>query len=255
MARPILEIEKVALSFYRDKLTYDVIKDISFNAYKNEFLSIIGPSGCGKSSLIRIISGLLKPSSGRVRFNGAVVHEPPKGISLVFQDFALLPWLTVLENVMLPLSESSMSEEEKEGISLETLEMVELNGFENIYPAELSGGMKQRVGIARAMVSEPQVLLMDEPFSSLDALTAEQLRSETRKILKNVKNSVELVLMVSHSVEEVVEVSDRVIALTKSPSTVVDDFRISMAQPRDKQSKKFYGFENKIYGDLYAAGE
>ncbi len=255
MPKPLIKVNNVKLSFSRDNLNYEVIKNISFDAYTNQFLSIIGPSGCGKSSLIRIIAGLLQPSGGTVHYKGSAVHSPPQGISLVFQDFALLPWLTVLDNVKLSLLDSGLSDDNIDEKSRKMLEIVQLKGFENVYPAELSGGMKQRVGIARALVSDPQVLLMDEPFSSLDALTAEQLRSETRSILKDYGTSVKLVIMVSHSVDEVVEISDRVIALAKAPSRIVDDFKINLKYPRDKQSKEFYKYENKIYKDLYTAGE
>lgn len=249
---PILSVENISLSFLRGRLKYEVIGGISFKAYLDEFLSIIGPSGCGKSSLIRIIAHLLEPTTGRVIYKGSVVREVPRGIALIFQDFALLPWLTALDNVKLALENTNMHEEQKNEIARTKLSEVNLEGFENTYPNELSGGMKQRVGIARALASNPEVILMDEPFSSLDALTAEQLRGEVHTILKKSK-AVKLVIMVSHSVDEVVEISDRVIALSKPPSKVVDDMKIPLGYPRNKESTQFYSYVNRLYKDLYTA--
>ncbi|MGI0141048.1 MAG: ABC transporter ATP-binding protein [Candidatus Micrarchaeales archaeon] len=253
MQRPILSLEKVKLYFAKGRFRTEILKEISFEAYKNEFLSIIGPSGCGKSSLIRIIAGLLQPSSGTVKYNGSIVNSPPEGISLVFQDFALLPWLTALDNVKLALSDSDSSEESKEKHCKEMLSIVGLKASHDSYPRELSGGMKQRIGIARALVSNPQVLLMDEPFSSLDAITADELRKETHHILKNRKTSVKLVVMVSHSVEEVTELSDRIIALTNPPTTIIDDIDVKLRYPRDRRSKESYKLEQRILSALHSA--
>ncbi|MDE1855787.1 MAG: ABC transporter ATP-binding protein [Candidatus Micrarchaeota archaeon] len=251
--KPILELDNVRLYFSKGRFRTEIIKDVSFEAYKDEFVSIIGPSGCGKSSLIRIISGLLQSNGGEVLYNGAEVLSPPRGMSLVFQDFALLPWLTALENVKLALSDSNESEESKERRCKKMLQEVGLKGSAEAYPKELSGGMKQRVGIARALVSNPEVLLMDEPFSSLDAITADQLRKETHHLLKNKKTSVKLVIMVSHSIEEVIEVSDRIIVLDRVPTSIIDDIYVKMKYPRDMRSKQYFELASRLRKLLHSA--
>ncbi len=249
--KEILSIDNVSLDFIREGAKMHVIDDISFNVGELEFLSIVGPSGCGKSSLIRIIAGLLKPTKGRVIYNGHEVTEPPRGISLVFQNFALLPWKTALENTKLALETTKMSETERIKKSMNALAKVNLEGFENAYPSELSGGMKQRVGIARALVSDPEVVLLDEPFSSLDDLTASQLRDELYTLLKDKSNSVKSVILVSHNVEEVASLSDKVIVLSKPPSKIVDTVSIKLKHPRNKRNTALIGITNRIYSDLY----
>lgn len=235
-----------------EKISYDIgplhiIDDITFDAEKDEFVSIIGPSGCGKSTLLRIIAGLIKPKSGRVIYNGNLVEKPQKDISFVFQDFALLPWLTNIENVKLGLSLLELSEEEKEKKARELFREMGLEGFEDSYPNMLSGGMKQRVGIARAIISDPKVLLMDEPFSSLDELTAEALRKDIIQMLKSPDIPVSLVVMVTHNVEEAVELSDKVVVLSERPSHVKEIKKISMKYPRNKHSNEFTDEVDYIY--------
>jgi len=249
----ILEVKNVGLSYSLGKGSFEVIDKISFDVHENEFLTIVGPSGCGKSSLIRIIAGLLNPSKGEVLYRHRQVHGPQQGMSLVFQNFALLPWKTAIENVQLSLINSNLSKEEIEKRSGDAIKAVNLSGFETAYPGELSGGMKQRVGIARALVSYPDIILMDEPFSALDDLTAEQLRGELHYILKNKDIPVKSVIMVSHNVEEVVELSDRTIVLSKPPAKIIDTLSISMKYPRSKRSTEFQGLMNRIYKDLYSA--
>ena len=227
--------------------------NVSFSVYDDEFVSIIGPSGCGKSSLIRTIIGLQKPTHGKVLFNERDVRGPPYGMSMIFQNIALIPWKTAIENVKLAIEDAKMSEAVKDKKCLDALDQVKLQGFETAYPSELSGGMRQRVGVARALVSGPEVLLMDEPFSSLDELTAEQLRGEIHSILKNEKLRVRSVIMVSHNVEEVVELSDRIIVLSKIPSRIVDDIRVKMEYPRNRQSSEFTKITDRIFKDLYSA--
>src|SRR5579875_2197562 len=175
---PIISVEHVSLDYKKEKEQMPVITDISLTANKDQFVTITGPSGCGKSSLLRIIAGLSKPSSGVVKFKDVPITQPRSEIAMIFQNFVLLPWRTSIENVVFGLSsKKNLTEDEKKTIATKALEDTGLKGFENVYPGELSGGMKQRVGIARALALEPQVLLMDEPFSSLDNLTAEHLRS------------------------------------------------------------------------------
>src|SRR5438309_3204144 len=200
---PIISVEHVSLDYKKEKEPLPVLVDVSLAAFKDEFLVITGPSGCGKSSLLRIIAGLNKPTSGRVLFRGTPVKEPRQELAMIFQNFVLLPWRTALENVLFGLaSRKDIIEERKKDLAMKALDDAGLKGFENVYPGELSGGMKQRVGIARALALEPQALLMDEPFSSLDDLTAEHLRRGIYSLWINPSSPIQTVLMVSHNVEE-----------------------------------------------------
>ncbi len=243
----MVEVKNVSYSF--DENT-SVIGDVSFDVEKDEFVSLIGPSGCGKSTLLRIIAGLIKPSGGKVLYMGKKVEGTNNGMSFVFQDFALLPWLTNLENVKLGCSGLILSEKEAEKKSSVLLDNLGLTGFENSYPNVLSGGMKQRVGIARALVSNPRVLLMDEPFSSLDELTAETLRSDILYHLKNKNLPVNAVVMVTHNVEEAIELSDKVVILSKKPSKVSAVRTISLKRPRNKRGKDFLSMMDFVYATL-----
>lgn len=233
-------------------ITYDIDKieimdGISFYAKKNDFVSIIGPSGCGKSTLLRIIVGLLKPTNGRIFYMNKEVTEPRKEISFVFQDFGLLPWLTNIENVKLGLSYFEISDAEKEKTAKELLTKFGLDGFEYSYPNVLSGGMRQRVGIARAIASEPYVLLMDEPFSSLDELTANTLRSDILNMLKSTDIPVNCVIMVTHNVEEAVELSSKIVVLSNKPARVKEVVEVDMEYPRNRRSKKFADMVDHLY--------
>jgi NitT/TauT family transport system ATP-binding protein len=244
----MITLEKVSFLFENTKL--EIMDSISFVARKGEFVCIVGPSGCGKSTLLRIIAGLIPPSSGRVLFANHEITEPNRKISFVFQDFALLPWLTNVENVKIGLSRSDISDEAKDKKASELLDRFGLSGFEDYYPNALSGGMKQRVGIARSVASDPQVLLMDEPFSSLDELTATSLRSDIVYMLENKNISVNSVIMVTHNVEEAVELADKVIVLSDKPSHVKKIINISGERPRDKRSGQFAAYMDEIYAAL-----
>ncbi|MHB1829877.1 MAG: ABC transporter ATP-binding protein [Candidatus Micrarchaeaceae archaeon] len=244
----MISVENVSFVFKNSNL--EIMDDISFSVNKGEFVSIIGPSGCGKSTLLRIMAGLIEPSSGRIMFMKKEIHSPNSKISFVFQDFALLPWLTNIENVKLGLSFSGLSEDEKNKKASEILERFALSGFEEYYPNVLSGGMKQRVGIARAIASEPQVLLMDEPFSSLDELTANTLRSDIIQMLENKNISVNSVIMVTHNVEEAVELSDKIIILSNKPSHVKKIIKIRSGRPRNRKSEQFSELIDEIYAVL-----
>jgi NitT/TauT family transport system ATP-binding protein len=223
------------------------MRDISFTARKNEFISIIGPSGCGKSTLLRIIVGLIKPTKGKVFYGSREVTGPRKEISFVFQDFGLLPWLTNIENVKLGLSYFEISDDEKTKTAKDLLIKFGLEGFEYSYPNVLSGGMRQRVGIARAIASEPFVLLMDEPFSALDELTANTLRLDILNMLKNSDLPVTSVIMVTHNVEEAIELSNRIVVLSNKPSHVKKVIDVDMEYPRSRRSKKFSDMVEEIY--------
>jgi NitT/TauT family transport system ATP-binding protein len=247
----IVSVEHVSLQFQKEKQPLPVLVDVSLTAGKDEFVMITGPSGCGKSTLLRIIAGLTPPTSGEVKFRGEVVRKPRDEIAMVFQNFVLLPWRTALENVMFGLtSRADLSDDQKLQRSRKALENAGLEGFENVFPGELSGGMKQRVGVARALALEPQVLLMDEPFSSLDDLTAERLRREIYGLLINPSSSIQSVIMVSHNVEEIVELADKVFVLSSRPGKLVGELKVELPRPRDKKSKEFFDWVDKIYALL-----
>ena len=248
---PIISVEHVSLDFRKEKEQMPVLNDVSMTASRDQFVTLTGPSGCGKSTLLRIIGGLAKPTSGVVKFRDAPITAPRAEIAMIFQNFVLLPWRTSLENVMFGLSSrKDLTEDQMKEVSLKALEDTGLKGFENVYPGELSGGMKQRVGIARAMALAPQVLLMDEPFSSLDDLTAEHLRKEIYSLLINPSSSIQTVIMVSHNVEEIVELADKVTVLSARPGHVVGDLTIDLPRPRNKKSEEFYDWVDKIYSLL-----
>jgi len=227
-----------------------IIDSISFDVENGEFISLIGPSGCGKSTMLRIIAGLIKPLRGTVMYNGKEITGPIKEISFVFQDFGLLPWLTNIENVKLGLTRFNLSDEEKTRRAKELFKKFGLEGFENTYPNMLSGGMKQRVGVARAVISQPKVLLMDEPFSSLDELTADTLRKDLLRMLKDKNSPVSSVIMVTHNVEEAVELSDKVVVLSDRPSRVKEIKKIDLKYPRDRHTKEFMSMVDYIYRAL-----
>ncbi|MDG7001731.1 MAG: ABC transporter ATP-binding protein [Nitrososphaerota archaeon] len=248
---PVISVEHVSLDFRKEKEQLPVIADVSLTAWKDQFVTITGPSGCGKSSLLRIIAGLNKASSGVIKFHQTPIVQPISQVSMVFQNFVLLPWRTALENVMFGLSSrKDLSEEEKKERSIKALDDTGLKGFENVYPGELSGGMKQRVGVARALALEPEVLLMDEPFSSLDNLTAEHLRREIYSLLINPSSPIQSVIMVSHNVEEIIELSDKVVVLSPRPAKVVAELTIDMPRPRNKKSEEFFSWVDKVYALL-----
>jgi NitT/TauT family transport system ATP-binding protein len=230
----VIEVENITKTFATDKSKISVLENVSFSVGNDEFACLVGPSGCGKSTLLRIIAGLEKADSGRVLFRGQPVTEPTPKIAMVFQLFGLLPWKTALENVELPLEVIGLGKEERRKVAKEYLRMVGLEGFENTYPHDLSGGMKQRVGIARALALKPEVLLMDEPFSSLDELTAKTLRKLVLDIWRDPALPTNTFIMVSHNVEEAVFMADRVIIMSPRPGKVVGEVKIDIPRPREK---------------------
>jgi NitT/TauT family transport system ATP-binding protein len=240
----VMEADGIGFEYSKEE---QVLEDISFDADNDEFVTIIGPSGCGKSTLLRIIAGLIIPTSGKVLYRGKEVKGPNPEVSFIFQDFALLPWLTNIENVKLGFSFSNMGDKEKDRRAAELLDNFGLSEFEDSYPNVLSGGMKQRVGIARAIASSPKLLLMDEPFSSLDELTANELRADIVKMLRNKGIPVNSVIMVSHNVEETVELSNKVIVLSNKPTMVKKVKRIDLKYPRDRHSKAFLSLVDEFY--------
>src|SRR5580700_5640456 len=209
--------------------------------------ALLGPSGSGKSTLLRILSGLTAPSSGTVLVHGQPIDGGALNIGMVFQSFALFPWLTVLENVEAPLAAKGLEHPERHRQAVQALAIVGLKGFENAYPKELSGGMKQRVGFARALAVEPEVLFMDEPFSALDVLTAESLRRELMELWINHQIPTKSIFLVTHNIEEAVLLADRVVVLGTHPAKIRADFRISLPQPRDRKSAEFLVYVDYIY--------
>jgi NitT/TauT family transport system ATP-binding protein len=212
-----------------------------------KIIALLGPSGCGKSTLLRILSGLSQPSAGMLSWHGKPIDGQLPNVAIVFQSFALFPWLTVLENVEAPLEAKGIGAVERRKRALRMLDTVGLDGFETAYPKELSGGMKQRVGFARALVVEPEVLFMDEPFSALDVLTAENLRSELLELWLNKKMPTSAIFIVTHNIEEAVMLADRVMVLGRNPARVRSDFNIRLQHPRDRKSARFIELVDYIY--------
>jgi NitT/TauT family transport system ATP-binding protein len=244
-------VDNISLSYNLGKESLKAVDNVSFTATKNEFIAITGPSGCGKSSLLRVIAGLQQPSSGTIKIKGVEVNGPTNEVFMVFQNFALLPWKNVLENIELPLmSIARQTPTDAAAKALKVISEVGLKGFEKTYPGELSGGMKQRVGIARALAVEPEILLMDEPFNALDGLTAEHLRGEVYSLLIGAESPINVVVMVSHNVDEIVELADRVLVMSNRPAKVVADLPIDLARPRDTGSQRFHYYVDKIYSLL-----
>jgi len=228
----VLEIKGLTKSFQMEKSKIPVLEDVSFSVGQDEFVCMVGPSGCGKSTLLRIIAGLEKPDFGQILFHGQPQNSPNPKITMIFQLFGLLPWKTALENVEVPLEVIGMKKETREEIARSYLRMVGLEGFENTYPHDLSGGMKQRVGIARALALQPEVLLMDEPFSSLDELTAKTLRTLVLKIWRDPSLPTNTFVMVSHNVEEAVYMADRVIVMSPRPGRIIGEVKVNLSRPR-----------------------
>jgi NitT/TauT family transport system ATP-binding protein len=224
-----------------------VISATSLTIVPGEIVALLGPSGSGKSTMLRMLTGLSTPTAGQVYWHEKPIAETEINVSIVFQSFALFPWLTVLENVEAPLEARGVDADERRERSMKMLDTVGLDGFEAAYPKELSGGMKQRVGFARALVVEPEVLFMDEPFSALDVLTAENLRSELLELWTNKTMPTKAIFMVTHNIEEAVLLADRIIVLGRNPGHIRTDFRVQLAQPRDHKSEPFTQLVDYIY--------
>jgi NitT/TauT family transport system ATP-binding protein len=212
-----------------------------------KIVALLGPSGCGKSTLLRILTGLAEPSAGGLFWHGKPLGGELPNVAIVFQSFALFPWLTVLENVEAPLEARGVPAVERRKRALRTLDTVGLDGFETAYPKELSGGMKQRVGFARALVVEPEVLFMDEPFSALDVLTAENLRGELLELWLNKKMPTSAIFIVTHNIEEAVMLADRILVLGRNPARIRSDFNVRLKHPRDRKSARFVELVDYIY--------
>ena len=242
----LVEIKGVSKEYGAEGKPLPIIEDITFTVSDNDFVCIVGPSGCGKSTLLRIIAGLEEPDRGEVVVRKAT---KPGGamVSMVFQSFAIFPWLTVAQNIEVGMEALGVPEGERRERARRYVEAVGLDGFEDAYPRELSGGMKQRVGLARALAVDPVLLCMDEPFSALDPLTAENLREELLIIWKDPNIPPDAVVMVTHNIEEAVYMADRIIVLSNRPGRVLEDMEIDLPRPRDRKSQAFYEKIDKIY--------
>jgi NitT/TauT family transport system ATP-binding protein len=245
---PIIEARKLE-KFYPqpDGSRIQVIAATDLAIYPGQIITLLGASGSGKSTLLRILTGLSPASAGSVYWHGQPAQGESLNVAIVFQSFALFPWLTVLENVEAPLEARGMPPMERHKRALRIIDAVGLDGFETAYPKELSGGMKQRVGVARALVVEPEVLFMDEPFSALDVLTAETLRGELLELWLGHKIPTRAIFIVTHNIEEAVVLADRIIVLGRNPAHIHADFRVDIPQPRDRKSAHFIELVDSIY--------
>jgi len=248
---PCIQARDISLTFKpknRDSVT--ALKELTLDVAKGEFVSLVGPSGCGKSTFLNVLLGLLKPDGGEIRLNGKQITGPGQERAMVFQEFGLLPWRTVLANVELGLELKGVQALVRRERAMELIKMAGLAGFASHYPHELSGGMKQRVGLARALVTDPEVLLMDEPFAALDAQTRDLMQMELLQIWDRTKKTV---VFVTHSIEEAAYLSDRVIVISARPGRAKDVMKIALPRPRDYEmrlSAEFNDIKARIWASL-----
>ncbi len=247
-AANLVEVRGVRQS-YRKDTTADllVLDNVDLTLRPGEIVGLLGRSGSGKSTLLRIVSGLLRPTGGEVRWRGAPLLGPAEGVAMVFQSFALFPWLTVQQNVELGLEAQGVARAEREKRAEDAIDLIGLGGYESAYPKELSGGMRQRVGLARALVVHPDLLLMDEPFSALDVLTAETLRTDLIDLWIEGKLPIQSVLMVTHNIEEAVLMCDRVLVFSSNPGRVASEILVPFPHPRDRLDPAFRQMVDDIY--------
>jgi NitT/TauT family transport system ATP-binding protein len=250
---PLVQVSDVKHYYKRGaSSTLLVLDDVDMTLRDNEIVALLGRSGSGKSTLLRIISGLLTATEGTVTFDGKPITGPADGLAMVFQSFALFPWLTVLENVELGLEAKGVDREERRKRALAAIDLIGLDGFESAYPKELSGGMRQRVGLARALVVQPKVLLMDEPFSALDVLTAETLRTDLLDLWCEGRMPIRAILLVTHNIEEAVLMSDRILVFSSNPGRVIAEIKVDLPQPRNRVDPAFRALVDDIYARMTA---
>jgi len=243
LMRKQVELDNVTKFYTGQERHLHALHEVSFEIDNGEFISIVGPSGCGKSTLLKIIAGLDSPSSGEVRVKGDAVRGPHSQVSMVFQAFGLFPWRTVLENVEYGLEMRRTPKNERRKTARQYLEMVGLSGYEHMYPKQLSGGMKQRVGIARALAVDPEVVLMDEAFSAIDEVTADVLREEVGAIHKQTGKTF---VLVTHNLPEAIELADKVVVLSSRPAKVKKIFHVKLNRPRDREHATFVHMHTDI---------
>ncbi len=246
----LLKVDHVTKTYGRGDRQFTAVKDINLTIREGEFVALLGPSGCGKSTLLRMITGLIPPSEGKVYYRG----QPVKGINpyatMVFQTFALYPWLSVLDNVALALEARGDMSAQRFTQAERLVDLVGLDGFESAYPRELSGGMRQKVGFARALAVEPELLCLDEPFSALDVLSAEALRGELMELWTGGQLPTKAILMVSHNIEEAISMADRVVVMGKEPGHIVTEFAVDLPHPRTRKEPGFEALIDRIYGAI-----
>jgi NitT/TauT family transport system ATP-binding protein len=247
-APPLLALDNISQNYGRgaDKGA-TVLDRVSLTLKEGEIVGLLGRSGCGKSTLLRIVSGLNKPSGGEARYRGEKITGAVDGVAMVFQSFALFPWLTVLANVELGLRAKGASPEEARKRALQAIDIIGLDGFESAYPKEISGGMRQRVGFARALVVAPSILLMDEPFSALDVLTAETLRTDLLDLWVEGRMPIKSILMVTHNIEEAVLMCDRIVVLSSNPGRIAAEIEVKLQHPRNRLDPEFRQLVDRIY--------
>lgn len=247
---PFIRIRNLSKSFVDKNDPTDVVhavRDFNLDIEEGEFVVVVGPSGCGKTTLLRCIAGLVEPTRGNVKIRGRPLGGPGAERGYVFQSFALFPWRTVRRNIEFGLELKGLSKEERRSLSDEYIDLVGLQGFEDSHPRELSGGMQQRVGLARALVNDPEVLLMDEPFGSLDAQTRNIMQTEVLKIWNRTHKTI---IFVTHSVDESIYLADRVVVLTARPASIKAIFPVDLPRPRDRASDPFAHIRHEVLEDL-----
>ena len=244
----LINIQNVCKSFISaEKQELLVLDSINFQLKEGEIVSLLGKSGSGKSTLLRLMAGLIKPTAGSIYYRNNLVTEPVSGMAMIFQSFALLPWLTVLENVELGLEALGVERKERRKRALKAIDTIGLDGFESAYPKELSGGMRQRVGFARALVIEPDILLMDEPFSALDILTTDNLRGDLLDLWNSHRTKIKGIVCVTHDIEEAILMANRIVIFSSDPGTIQDIINVDLPYPRDPESTEFRELLDQIY--------
>ncbi len=252
LGEEILRVKDVCRGFNKTQGELLVLDDANLSLREGEIVGLLGRSGSGKSTLLRIIAGLIEPTDGEVTYMGKPLDGPAKGVAMVFQTFALFPWLTVLQNVEAGLEAQGVGARERRERALAAIDLIGLDGFENAYPRELSGGMRQRVGFARALVVDPTLLLMDEPFSALDVLTAETLRTDLLDLWTQGRMPIKSVLIVTHNIEEAVFMCDRILVLSSNPGRVIAEIKVPFKHPRNRLDPAFRRLVDEIYAKMTA---
>ncbi len=246
----LVDVKKVSQVYGKDQKKFTALSDIELKINPGEFVALVGPSGCGKSTLLRLITGLQKASKGSVLYNGEKLEGVNPNATIVFQTFALFPWFNVIENVELALANRDIPAKMKTARAIEAIDRVGMDGYEMAYPRELSGGMRQKVGFARAIVAEPELLCLDEPFSALDVLSAETLRGELLELWTEGKLPTQAILMVTHNIEEAVLMADRIVVMDKNPGKIINEMVVSIPHPRNRKSAEFQHMVDQVYSVL-----
>ena len=253
MTENLLALQGVSKAYGRKDKSFTAVSDVNLWVKSGEFVCLLGPSGCGKSTLLRIIAGLNTASAGKVLYRNQAMQGVNPYATIVFQTFALYPWLTVQENVEIALKARGVPAAEREKRAVQLIDVVGLDGFESAYPRELSGGMRQKVGFARAMAVEPELLCLDEPFSALDVLSAEALRNELMELWLNKTIPTKAILMVTHNIEEAVLMADRIVVMGKNPGHIVGEIGVTLRHPRHRKDTAFQNLVDRVYAAV--AGE